>query len=85
MVAPDYAAYLCVPILDRGRYTKRVGDRLLDHVQCTCVDLIIIYYYYHNNILSDDEITKRSFWIRQYPYKSNIFCVIDILADNFHS
>ena len=23
------------------------------------------------------------FWIRQYPYKSHIFCVIDILADNF--
>ena len=40
-VAPDYAANLSVSILDRGRNAKRKGDRLLDHVQCACVDLII--------------------------------------------
>ena len=42
VVAPDYAAYLSVPILDRGQNAKRKGDRLLEHVQCTCVHLIII-------------------------------------------
>ena len=25
-----------------------------------------------------------NFWIRQYPYKYQLFCVIEILADNFH-
>ena len=34
-VAPDYAADLYVPILDRGRNAIRKGDRLLDHVHCT--------------------------------------------------
>ena len=24
------------------------------------------------------------FWIRQYPYQSQLFCVIDILGHNFH-
>ena len=43
-VAPDYAADLSVPRLDRcGQNAIRKGDRLLDHVQCTCVDLIIIF------------------------------------------
>ena len=41
-VAPDYAADLSVTILDRDRNAERKGDRLLDHVHCTCVDLIII-------------------------------------------
>ena len=27
--------------------------------------------------------TGISFWIRQYSYKSQLFCVIDILGDNF--
>ena len=45
-VAPTYAADLSVPILDHGRKAKRKGDRLIDLVQCTCVDLIIIIYYY---------------------------------------
>ena len=34
-VAPDYAADLPVPIMNRGRNANRKGDRLLDHVQCT--------------------------------------------------
>ena len=29
--APEYAADLSVPILDRGRNVNRQGDRLLDH------------------------------------------------------
>ena len=29
------------------------------------------------------QIVTQDFWIRQYPYKSHIFRVIDILAHNF--
>ena len=42
-IAPDYAADLSEPILDLGQNAKRKGDRL-DHLQCTCVDLIILFY-----------------------------------------
>ena len=38
------AAYLSVPILEPGRNAKRKGDRLLGHLQCTRVDLIIYNY-----------------------------------------
>ena len=44
-VVPDYAADLSVSILDRGRNSKRKGDRLLHHVHCTvcmCRDNYII-------------------------------------------
>ena len=44
MVAPDYAADLFVPILDRGRNAKEreFGSSTMYTVQCTCVDLIIM-------------------------------------------
>ena len=47
-VAPYYAVDSSVPILDHGRNLKRKGDRLLNHVQYTCIALIIIL-----NILVD--------------------------------
>ena len=53
MIAPDYAAYLSVPILDSGRNAKRNGDRLLDHVQCACVDLIMIINIYYQYVSND--------------------------------
>ena len=37
---PDYAADLS-ELLDRGGRNVKKGDWLLDHVQSTCVDLII--------------------------------------------
>ena len=30
-----------------------------------------------------DDLAVYIFWIRQYPYKSQLFCVIDILGNNF--
>ena len=46
-VAPDYAAYLSVPIMDGGRNTKQreIGSSTMYTVQNTCYDLIIIIYY----------------------------------------
>ena len=35
------------------------------------------------SIESHTSVAMPLFWIRQYPYKSHNFCVIDILAHNF--
>ena len=50
VVAPDYAAYLSVSILDRAQNAKEreIGSSTMYSVQCTCVDLIINIYHYYN-------------------------------------
>ena len=49
-VAPDYAAALSLPILDRGRNAREreIGSSTVYTctLQCTCVDLIIIITNY---------------------------------------
>ena len=43
-------------------------------------DLYFLLDYIFNKKQVEEKV---DFWIRQYPYKSHIFRVIDIIADNF--